>query len=155
VLYDTCQQLDALAKSYSVNLELNVAGRYGPVEANRKGLLAALVSLGAALIEALPAIDGNRQLNLQLATHMSRYGVVAGVYVENKNLSTKTLRSARRLRLNSRQPLVNLSHKSGTGVFIAEAILKAMNLSLTTSRHHNLYGIATILTPNHQLELIR
>jgi hypothetical protein len=155
VLYDTCHQLDALAKTYGVNLELNVSGRYGPVEANRRGLQAALASLGAALIEALPAIDGKRQLNLQLATHRSRYGIVAGIYSETKNVSTRTLSSARRLGMASRQPLVNLSHKGGSGVFVAEAILRAMNLSLTTSRHNNLYGIATILQPNHQLELIK
>ena len=57
VLYDTSQQLDALAKSYGVKLELNIAGRYGPVMANRQGLQAALTSLGAALIEALPALE--------------------------------------------------------------------------------------------------
>src|SRR5580698_5158854 len=31
VLYDTGQQLDAFAKSYGVSLELNIAGKYGPV----------------------------------------------------------------------------------------------------------------------------
>jgi hypothetical protein len=56
ILYDTCQQLDVFAKSYGVNLELNIAGKFGPVSANKLGLEAALVSLGASLIEALPAI---------------------------------------------------------------------------------------------------
>jgi hypothetical protein len=55
VLYDVGQQLEGLARSYGVTLELNVAGRFAPVVAHRQGLQAALVSLGAALIEALPA----------------------------------------------------------------------------------------------------
>jgi len=71
VLYDTSQELDALAKSYGVKLELHIAGRYGPVMANRQALQAALTSLGAALIEALPALEAP-QLKLQLATHSSR-----------------------------------------------------------------------------------
>jgi hypothetical protein len=153
VLYDAGQQLDALAKSYGVNLELDIAGKYGPVEANRQGLQAALVSLGASLIEALPALD-NTQLRVQFATHRSRYGIVAGVYAQTKQVSFQALRSGRKLQLNSRQPLINLTHTSGAGVFIADAILKAMNLNLMTSRHHTLYGIGTVLKSNDQLQLI-
>ena len=55
VLYDVGQELRGLAKSYGVELELNIGGKFGPVLVNRQGLQAALASLGAALIEALPA----------------------------------------------------------------------------------------------------
>jgi hypothetical protein len=153
VLYDTGQQLDSLAKSYGVDLQLNVAGKFSTVSVNRLGLQAALSSLGAALIEALPALDGV-QLKLQLATHRSRYGIVAGVYANTKQVSAQALKSGRRLQSHSRQPLINLSYNNGAGVFIADAILSAMDLNLTASRHHNLYGIGTILKPNHQLELV-
>ena len=154
ILYDTGQDLDAMAKSYGVDLELSISGRYGPVNANKQGLQAALVSLGAALIEAMPAIEGNshRQLSLQLATHRSRYGVVAGVYADASQISASALSSGRKLS-TTRQPLINFTHGSGAGIFVAETILKAMNLSLTASRHHRLYGIATILQPNNQLRL--
>ena len=153
VLYDAGQQLEAIAKNYGVELELNIAGKFGPVSANKQGLQAALVSLGAALIEALPALD-NCQLKLHLATHRSRYGVVAGVYADTKQISAQALKTGRKLQLSSRQPLMNLTHSSGAGVFIADAILKAMDLSLMASRHHSLYGIGTVLNPNHQLQLI-
>ncbi len=154
VLYDTGQQLEGLAKNYGVDLELNVAGRFGPVTANKKALQAALVSLGSALIESIAALD-QPKLRLQLATHRSRYGLVAGVYAEARQVSMDTLVSGRKLqRINSRQPLINLSHTSGAGIFVAETILKAMNLNLTASRHHKLYGLATILKPNNQLQLI-
>ena len=153
VLYDTGQQLDAMAKSYGVELELSIAGRYGPVLAHRQGLQAALVSLGAALIEALPA-QGSPQLKLQLATHRSRYGIVAGLYAETKQVSNEALQKGRRLSRHSRQPLMNMSHTSGAGVFVADTILNAMNLHLTASRHNRLYGIGTVLQPNHQLQLV-
>ncbi len=153
VLYDASQQLDALAKSYGVSLELNVAGKFGPVIANRQGLQAALVSLGTALIEALPAIEGS-QLKLQLATHRSRYGIVAGIYADTNKVSAQTLSSGRKLHGYTRQPLVNLTHASGAGIFVADSILQAMKLSLVTSRHHSLYGIGTVLKPNKQLALI-
>ncbi|HET8991764.1 MAG TPA: hypothetical protein VFN31_01885 [Candidatus Saccharimonadales bacterium] len=153
VLYDTKQELTSYAKNYGVDLELNIAGKYGPVSANKKGLESALVSLGAALIQALPAM-GTCQLKLQLATHRSRYGIVAGVYADTKEISLNALNAGRKLAGVSRQPLLNLSHSSGAGVFVADSILKAMNLNLTVSRHDKWYGIATILPPSRQIQLV-
>jgi hypothetical protein len=153
ILYDTGQQLDALAKNYGVSLELGVAGKFGPVLANRLGLQAALTSLGAALIEALPAQEGC-QLKLYLATHRSRYGVVAGLYTDAKQLSGDALQRGRKLQSSSRQPLTGITHTSGAGIFVADTILKAMNLRLTASRHHRLYGLGTVLQSNHQLQLV-
>ncbi len=153
VLYDAGQQLDALAKNYGVGLELSIGGKFGPVLAHRVGLQAALVSLGAALIEALPAQE-NPQLKLQLATHRSRYGVVAGLYADTKVLSQQTLQKGRALQHYSRQPFLSLTHTSGAGVFVAESILKAMQLKLCASRHHRLYGLGTVLQPSPQLQLV-
>src|SRR5512146_773693 len=158
VLYDAGQQLEALAKSYGVTLELNVAGKFGPVLAHRQGLRAALVSLGASLIEALPAQtelqQGSPQLKLQLATHRCRYGIVAGLYTDTEQPGSEVLHRGRALQRRSRQPLMNLSHSSGAGVFVADTILKAMKLNLRASRHHRLYGLGTVLQPNHQMQLV-
>jgi hypothetical protein len=153
VLYDSGQQLHDLAKAYNVDLELNIAGRFGPVMAHRQGLQAALVSLGAALIEALPA-QGDSQLKLRLATHRSRYGIVAGIYSAAPQLSNEALQRGRELQRISRQPFVNLTHTSGAGVFVADSILQAMNLKLKASRHHRWYGLGAVLRPNNQLELV-
>lgn len=153
VLYDTGQQLDALAKSYGVKLELNIAGRFGPVYAHKAGLQAALASLGAALIEALPAQE-SPQLKLQLATHRCRYGIVAGLYTDTKQLTNEALHKGRQLQNRSRQPLLNLTHTSGAGIFVADSILRAMDLQLKASRHHSLYGLGAVLQPNHQMQLV-
>jgi hypothetical protein len=153
VLYDSCQELDSFAKTHGVFLELNVAGKFEPVIANRRGLQSALVSIGASLIEALPA-NGSSQLRLQFASHRSRYGIVAGVYADTKQLSNQALNIGRKLHVNSRQPMVNVTHNSGAGVFVADSILRAMNLSLTASRHHRLYGLGTVLQSNSQLQLV-
>ena len=153
VLYDAGQQLDALAKSYGVGLELNVAGKFGPVMTHRKGLQSALVSLGAALIEAIPASE-TPQLKLQLATHRSRYGIVAGVYSGNQQLTNQTLQRGRRLLPHSRQPLMNLTHTSGAGIFVADSILRSMQLQLRASRHRRLYGLGAVLQPSRQVQLV-
>ncbi len=153
VLYDTGHELDMLAKNYGVSLKLDISGKYGPVMANRKGLQAALVSLGAALIEALPALE-SRQLKLHLATHRSRSGIVAGLYTDVEQINASVLAKGHRLHGKSRQPLLSLTHTSGAGVFVAENILNSMDLKLHASRHQKLYGLGTILQPNPQLSLL-
>jgi hypothetical protein len=153
VLYDAGQQLDSFAKSYGVSLELNIGGKFAPVMAHRKGLQSALVSLGAALIESMPASEAP-QLKLQLATHRSRYGIVAGVYSDNRQLTNRTLQRGRRLLSQSRQPLMNLTHSSGAGIFVADTILQAMQLNLRASRHHRLYGLGAVLQPSKQVQLV-
>ena len=153
VLYDTSHELDKLAKNYGVSLELDIAGKYGPVMANRKGLQAALVSLGAALIEALPALE-SKQLKLHLATHRSRSGIVAGLYTDMQQINTSVLAKGHKLQGKSRQPLSGFTHTSGAGVFVAENILNSMDLKLHASRHQKLYGLGTILQLNPQLSLL-
>lgn len=153
VLYDTGQQLDSMAKRYGIELELNIAGRYGLVMAHRHGLESALVSLGSALIEALPAL-GDSQLKLQLATHRCRYGIVAGVYTNTGQLTNEVIRQGRRLYGRARQPLASLTHTAGAGFFVADALMKAMHLQLRTSRHQRLYGLGAVLQPSRQMQLV-
>ena len=153
VLYDVDQQLRSLARLYNVQMELNIGGKFGPVLAHRRGLQSALAGLTSALIEALPpqATAGNK---LQLATHRCRYGIVAGVYANVPSLSNEALRRGRKLYGASRQPLVEVSHTSGAGIFVADAIFRAMRLKLHVSRHHNLYGLGVVLQPSPQLALV-
>lgn len=153
VLYDTAEQLHPIAKLYGVDLELSLDGKYGPVTAHREGLQTALVSLGYALIEALPASEAP-QMRLQLAAHRCRYGIVAGLYADVDRLTTEALRQGRRLYGDARQPLPALSHCGGAGVFVADAILRAIGARLKVSHHHRRSGLGAVLQPNSQLQLI-
>lgn len=153
VLYDAGAMLQPMAKAYDVELDLQLDGKYGPVMAHRNGLRAALVSLGYSLIEALPSLD-RPQLRLQLSAHRCRYGIVAGLYCEAEELTTDALRQGKQLYGRARQPLTGISSSSGAGVFVADALLHAMQTQLTVSRHHNLRGLAAILQPNPQMQLV-
>ncbi len=153
VLYDSGQLLSNLAKEYGVKLELNITGKYEPVMAHRQGLESAIVSLGSSLIEAISAQDKSKY-TLQLATHRCRYGIVAGVYADNPELTANLLRQGRRLIGRARQPLVNLTYSAGAGIFVADSILNAMSLSLKASRHHRLYGLGAVMRGSSQLQLV-
>lgn len=153
VLYSAGQRLLPLARAYGVELDMQIDGKYGPVMAHRQGLEAALVSLGYALVEALPAQDAP-QLKLQLSAHRCRYGIVAGLYCETEQVTTQALRTGRQLYGQARQPLGSISHTSGAGVFVADAILHAMQSQLTTSRYRRMYGLGAVLPLNPQLQLV-
>lgn len=153
VLYDTAHELSSVAKFYGVELELNIAGKYGPVLAHRQGLQAALMSLGMSLIEALPSLQ-DAQLTLQLGAHKSRYGIVAGLYSDSQKLTAQSLQQGRSLVGKTRQPMVGVTHGSGAGVFVAESILQAMKLKLTATKHNRLHGLGAVLQSNNQLQLV-
>ncbi len=125
VLHDTMHELKAVAAQYGVSLELHVQARYEPVMAHRQALQSALICLGYSLIEALPS-TGVPNLRLQLATHRTKYGIVAGVYGELDGLTPRMFERALNLQGSSRQPMVASMAASGAGIFVADAILGAM-----------------------------
>lgn len=155
VLYDACSQLKAIARLYDVQLEMNISGKFGPVLVHKKGLLSAIIGLASAIIEAVPGhefLDGEPLV--QLATHRCRYGIVAGVYANIPGLNSEALRKGRKLYGLSRQPLVDISHTSGAGIFVADSIFRSMKLKMQVSRHHRLYGLGVVIQPSSQMVLV-
>lgn len=151
LLVETAHELDGLAKQYGITIELSIAGRYEPVMASPHGLKAALVSLGYALLGAQPEA-GKR--TLLLAAHRSPGGIAAGMYGQFDRLSARAWRQALELCGKVRQPFGTLSGDSGAGLFVAEAILGAMEAQLRVCKHSNHYGLATTLQPSQQLSLV-
>lgn len=153
VLHDAGERLAPLARDYGVQLDMNIAARYEPVLAHRRALTGALVSLGYSLIEALPAM-GTNQLRLRLAAHRTKYGIVAGMYCDAELLTPHVLRRGQALMGEARQPLVSVLPGSGSGVFVADAILSAMDSRLRVGRYQKMPGFAMTLLPSKQLQLV-
>jgi len=149
-LSDTAHALDGLAKQYGIALELDIAGKYGPVMANPKGLKAALLSLGSTLLEGGPHIAGKR---LTLAVHRTPHGIVTGLYGEFEDVSAKRWRKALELHGKAAQPFKALGG-SGAGLFVADAILQAMATRLRVGRHLHQQGLATTLQSSEQLTFV-
>lgn len=153
VLYDAAQQLQAVARQYGVELKLPAQPKYEPVMANRQALQSALVSLGYTLIEALPAA-GVENMRLQLATHRTKYGIVAGIYGELDMLTPRMFRRALDLQGVAPQPLVASSPGSAAGIFLADTLLNAMSSKLRVGRYNRLPGFAVTLNASEQLQLV-
>lgn len=152
VLQETANNLSPLAKRYACDIEINLAGRYGPVMASQAGLRSVFILLGQSLIEAMASSKSKKLI--VLGVHRSRTGLVAGVYSPMSTLSTDTFRRARALVGAARQPAPSISSVSGAGVFLADTLCNYMNSPLKVSHHGKLAGLAATFIPSRQLELI-
>lgn len=154
LLVDTAHELERYAHHYGVHLELITAGKYGPVMSHARGLKAALLSLGFALVEAQAAGDQRKPRRLQLVAHRTPQGIVAGLYGDYESLYTKYWRSALELVGRAQQPFTVLGSGSGAGLFVADAIFRSMHTSLHVGRYRRLSGLAATLQPSRQLQFV-
>jgi hypothetical protein len=155
-LADTAHTLERFAKHYGVQLEVEVAGRFRPVMAHARGLRAALLSLGFALIEAQAAQDhtSGRPRRLTLATHQTPHGIVTGLYGEYEGLTAEQWRSALKLYGRASQPFTAVSAGSGAGLFVADAIFRSMASGLRVGQYQHQNGLAATLQPSRQLQFV-
>jgi hypothetical protein len=149
-LVDIAHELDGFARHYDMKLELHIAGKYEPVMAHPRGLRAALISLGYALLESYP-LEG---ASIRLAVHRTPHGIVTGVYGDYEQLKAKQWRQALALKGKAIQPFTALVGGSSAGLFVAEAILRAMETHLRVGKHLNQKGLATTLQPSQQLHFV-
>lgn len=153
VLHETVETLRTTARQYSVDLRLHVDGKYAPVLAHQAGLKSALLALGYALVEALPAHDVP-QLRLQFAAHRTKYGIVAGMYGQLPQLTPQVFRRGQALAGQARQPLPGVLPGGGAGVFVADMLLRSMQSQLRVGRFQKMPGFAVTLPPSEQLQLV-
>lgn len=151
VLHDTATVLNPLAKQQGYELEIDIAGKFGPVMGDRRLLEQAFIILGYELMQAP---SENPRATLTLATHRSKSGIVAGVFTNNPGLTADAFRRAKVLLGSARQTLPNSTVGSGAGVFVADALLQTLSSSFKVARHHKQTGLAATLIPSRQLKLV-
>lgn len=154
VTTDVAHDLERFAAQYNVQLEVEVGGKYGPVMSNGRGLKAALLSLGFALVEAQAQQDARGPKRVVLATHRTPQGVITGVYGQYAALDASRWRTALALYGQARQPLAVLSGGSGAGLFVADAILASMESRLRVGRYRHQSGLAATFRPSQQLSIV-
>ncbi len=154
LLVDVAHTLERFAQQYGVHLELSIAGKYQPVMASGRGLRAALLSLGFALVEAQAAQTHRKPRRVTLAAHRTPHGIITGMYGEYEALEPEQWRTALRLQGKAAQPFRALTPGSGAGLFVADAILRAMDSHLRVGRHDGQTGLAATLQPSQQLQFV-
>jgi len=153
-IMDIAHALTRFAAQYGVDIQVEVAGRYQPVMAHARGLRAALLSLGYGLVEAQATHEDKRLRKLRLAMHRTPQGIVAGMYGAYDGLCAAQWRTALNLCGRASQPFTTLSSGSSAGLFVADTILRSMDSRLHVGHHARQRGLATMLHPSRQLQLV-
>lgn len=155
VLQDVAHQLTPYAKKYATDLEVDVSGRLTPVLTHQPSLHIAIQILSASLIRAQVAQVQQKRYKLLLGARRNSESVITtGVFSGIDGLSDKTLRSARSLTGQARQPLPSLPPGSAGGVLIADMLCSSMWQPLRAAAHSGMHGLATAIPVSKQLQFV-
>jgi hypothetical protein len=152
LLYDTAERLAPFAKYYGVAIELDAGTRTQPIIADRLVLQSAFESLGQVFV--MSQAETEQHTPLRLSAHRGRYGMIAGCYSETGTLGADSLRRARAVQGNARQPLEQLVSGPAAGVFVADSLLQTLAARLHVARYRHMSGLAVTLQLSQQLQLV-
>lgn len=151
VMQDAAHRLGRMADQYNCDVQVHSSGHYGLVMGHRAGLEAAMMSLGYAFIESVPASDARH--TIVLGVHGSAHGLVAGAFGQQV-MTADTLQRARALYGRALQSFPKSLSANGAAVFVADALLRSMQAPLRAARHQRLSGLAATLLSSKQLQLV-
>lgn len=152
ILQDTAHKLYPLARQNNCEIEVSLAGKYGPVMAHRESLESALLLLGYALLEARGSGDNRHQV--VLAAHKTRHGLSTGVFDNQSGLTAGMFRRGRALYGAAKQAIPSVSGANGASIFVADSLFRSMETPLRVARHKSLTGLAATMHLSSQLRLI-
>lgn len=153
-LSDVAHQLEHAAKRYDCDVELHLAGKYGPIMAHGGGLTAALLDVGTAFLESQGQRTHTKRPVIKLAAHRTRHGIVAGAFTDIDGLSVDMFRRAKTLYGQSNAPISQLTAMPGAGLFVADSLLRSMSGGLRVAHHQRMTGLAATFAPSQQLSLV-
>jgi len=153
VLEKTAHALIPMARQNECELELSISGKYAPVMAHQPSLESALFLLGVGMIESCsPEVKKHQVV---LSTYKTATGTVAGVFDNlSSGVDADGLRRGKALFGSVKQSIPSISGANGAGIFVADALFRAMECSLRVARHNKFSGLAATLHPSTQLSLI-
>ncbi len=154
VLNDAAHKLAKITNSGICDIELHVAGKYGPIMAHPAGLSAALINLGQTFIDVQSQRELTKRPVIKLAAHRTRSGISAGLFSDINGLSNEMFTRSKNMYGKSRQPLAQLSAHNSAGIFIADSLLETMSSGLRVAHHQKLTGLAATFSPSQQMALV-
>jgi hypothetical protein len=154
-LQDAAHELTPYAKQYMTDLVVDVQGKFMPVLAHRQSLMAALQVLGTSLIRAQSAQHQQTKYHLVFGAHRTSNNAIAtGVFSNMHHLSDRTLKAARSLVGNARQPINGVPPGAASGVLVADMLCSSMWQPLRAAAHRNMGGLATGIPISKQLQFV-
>ena len=152
IMVDSAHQLSITAKQYGVKLELAFSGRQKLIMGNARALQAAFTSLGSSIIVSQP--HSEKDSVVTMAAYPGKNRMIGGIFGAQQTMTNKAWERSRLLYGRSRQPVVNVSSSTATGIFVADKIFQAMSANLHPSKHLNCSGLAASLNLSSQLHFV-
>lgn len=149
VLYDSSQNLSRFTKLYNTKIDVVVDGKCGLVMANKSALEAAMTSLAYTFICA--SEPGSV---VTLLAKKGNNNISAGVLSTNSNINKNSLKKAQKLYGNARQPIAELTHNQGAGLYVADTLFSSMDSHLDYSKYRSNKGLMATFLPSKQLALL-
>lgn len=153
LLYDIAEALRTSARLNGCEIDLKVAGKYGPVMARRDVLFSALTNMGHSFIEALGSVEPGRR-SITLSVRRTPSGILTGIYSDGVDISDSALVHAKKTMHHPHQPLVGFSSDSAAGIFVADSLFSRIEADMRTTSLDKQRGFAVTLQPSRQLSLV-
>lgn len=155
VLHAAANNLTNLARLYNCNIELRLAGKYGPVMSQKDKLEAAFTMLGYSYIEANSSNNSKGEMGKIILTgYKTSKGLVAGIFSPEIEVTNQSFKRSIDSFGKTRQAIPDVSQSTGAGIFIADSILNNLATKLRVAHYQKISGLAATLRPSHQLQLV-
>ena len=155
VLHGVANNLSRLAGLYNCSIELELAGKYGPVMSHKNKLEAAFTMLGYSYIEAnLSNAQKKSSGRIILTGYKTSKGLVAGIFSPEIKVNNESFHRSIKSFGKTRQAMPDVSQSTGAGIFIADTILNNLETRLRVAHYKRISGLAATLIPSHQLQLV-
>lgn len=154
LLYDIAEALRENARINGCEINLKVAGKYGPVMAHKDVLFSALTNLGHSFIDALESSDTGQQRNITLSVRRTPAGISTGVYSDGLDISDSELQRAKESFNFSHQPMAGFSSDNAAGILVADSLFSRIDAEMRAVSLDKQRGFAITLQPSRQLSLV-
>lgn len=151
VAQDALHHLTPTARQYGCQLQLKTSGAKQLVSTDKKLSKAVFVALGHSFIEQA-ATAGNKG-EVVFALRGNSHAQTAGVFVQNAQVSARSLRQLRKLSGNAQKQCSAMAGTS-TGIVLADRLLARMEKQLFTTRFQRASGMAVSFAKTEQLQLV-
>lgn len=156
VAQDVAASLYKLARSYDVDLNIDITKKMEPVYTNEAAAKGILYGLAASLITKAKESTSikKRPLIVIAAQETTPKTQRLGVYSPNINISPSIINSTNKIVFNARSIAPNDFHHSGLGLVISDNLSKSLGSKLKRFEHRGNKGVGFYVPMSSQLAFV-
>lgn len=151
---DVAQDLWHIAKTYDVDLQIDISKKLDPVFTNEAALKGTLHGLASSLITARNPQESSRQKVVLAVQQTAPKTQRIGVFSPDIKMSLSGVRQANKFALNSRMSAPMDMSSSGVGLVVSGHLINLMQSKLQAFAHKGQPGLGFYVPMSAQLSLL-